>query len=186
VWTVHSLLDNTHIVPAACPRGAIYQLRILEPCVGDGSIVNAVNESRRYYGRPNVDWVTVDIKDHGFRHPNHLECDFLDNRCSLLRPPSRFDLAMTNPPFEFFDRFLAKCRRICDEVIFLERLNWLETVERNDDLRDDYPNVYVLSPRPSFRESGETDSTAYAWFHWPKEPQSNGIIETLPTWYGPK
>jgi len=47
----------------------------------------------------------------------------------------------------------------------LLRLNFLASERRQEWMKTDTPDVYVLPNRPSFRGKG-SDATEYAWFVW--------------------
>lgn len=145
-WCVRALLRTVDL-----PDG-----RWLEPAVGRGAIVKAVNEFR-----PSLDrsWTGVDIESRTWDFTVNLG-DFRD----FILP--RFDVVITNPPFLQSLEFAEKALKVGKVVVMLMRLNWLASVKRNQFLRENPPSVYVLPKRPSFTDDGWTDATDYAWFVW--------------------
>lgn len=167
-WTVHRLLE-------ACPLPGG---RWLEPCVGDGAIVRAVNEVRS-----DVEWITCDIRpeceavldERGVRR--HWVGDFLD---PVAVPIDSVDVVLTNPPFGISRAFATRCLAIAPVVAFLLRLNWLRgTDEHNAWLREHMPAPKVLPQRPSFDGRG-TDATEYAWMVWGMGPPIVAMLADTP------
>lgn len=192
-WCVRRLLE-TH-VGQLLPIGAW-----LEPAVGTGAIVEAVQEA-------GLDWTFVDL------------CDGQDYL--TWAPPHPFDVAITNPPFPLTFEFAQKMRREARHALLLTRLNVLESGTesgRSAWLSADMPDVYVLPNRPSFghklvcaskdckgvmipwdaptpagvecgcagplflavhkRRAGN-DATGYCWLHWHGAPKRDGKISIL-------
>jgi len=143
-WCVHRLLEAVPL-----PAG-----RWLEPCVGDGAIVRAVNACR------GVEWFTNDIR-------SEVAADVHGDFLAPAFPHARaWEVLLTNPPFSLALDFAAKGIDVAGVVVLLLRLNWLRgTDEHNAWLRAHMPSVYVLPQRPSFDGRG-TDATEYAWMVW--------------------
>lgn len=136
----------------------------LEPSAGEGAIIAAVNARR-----PDVKWCAVEvdgsreaaIKSAGANWV--LIGDFLAERPANV---VRYPVCLGNPPFTLAARFVSQALEAADRVIFLLRLNFLESQERIPFFaRVGCPDVYVLPDRPSFTGGG-TDSTAYAWMEF--------------------
>lgn len=132
----------------------------LEPAVGDGAIVRAVNSC------PNIElgrvtWTTLDIRPEA---KAHVIGDFLTHDFGQRR----FSVAITNPPYSLAFDFAKKCMGLANVTVLLLRLNWLEGNEKvgsKDWIRDNMPDVYVLPNRPTFTGGGN-DACAYAWMIW--------------------
>ncbi len=138
-----------------------------EPAVGEGHIIEAVGK--------RTAWATFDIRPvpAPALSDYHEQCDFLQY------DPCRFDVIITNPPFYLAEEFVRKSLQHADHVVMLLRLAFLESRKR-ELFHATYPaDVYVLSRRPSFKENGATDSSAYAWFVW--GPGRGGRWSVLPT-----
>jgi len=150
-WCVHRLLEVVDL------PGGFW----LEPAVGDGAIVRAVNEVR-----DDVCWTKVDIRP---ECDADLISDYTWCNCPSLDGlgPSKgqFDVIITNPPFSQAIDFVQASLVRSPIVAMLLRLNWLGSDKRSAFLRKTYPDVYVLPQRPSFDGRG-TDFTEYAWFVW--------------------
>lgn len=151
---VHRLLEKV-----ALPGG-----RWLEPCVGDGAIVRAVNAVRT-----DVEWGTIDIRPEcesvldEDRVRRHWVGDFLAVSPDDFPP---FDVVLTNPIFALSREMAAHAMRFAPVVAFLLRLNWLRGPDdHNAWIRQHMPSVHVLPQRPSFDGKG-TDATEYSWMVW--------------------
>lgn len=168
-WCVTRLLEAV-----ALPGGAW-----LEPSAGDGAIIRAVNTARS-----DVRWYAAELREECKEPLRALTPmlrigDFLADYVEWAT--FRCDVAILNPPFTHAQAFIKRCKGLADWVCALERLNFLEGEERNEWLRADAPDVYVLPNRPSFTGEG-TDATAYAWFVWtPERGRAEGRMRVLPT-----
>jgi len=131
--------------------------KVLEPCCGTKNIVNRLIKNG--VDRNNI--LTMDIGE-------KFEPDILTDFTKIDLGSARFDVVVTNPPFIFAQEFLDKCLAHSNKVIFLLRLNYLESKSRYQFFMDNSPKcVYVMSERPKFFNN-KTDSIAYAWFVWEK------------------
>lgn len=168
-WCVARLLEAVEL------PGGLW----LEPAVGDGSIVRAVQAVRE-----DVRWTTVDVR------PDveaDLHADFAWCHCPELdaMEPGRgsFDVVLTNPPYGQAAEFVIEARRRAPVVAMLLRLGWLASEERRAYLADATPDVYVLPNRPSFDGCG-TDAADYAWMIWSSRaryrPAEIRILRTTP------
>lgn len=156
-WAVLRYLEDVEL-----PGG-----RWLEPCVGGGAIVHAVNSVR-----DDVEWVTVDIKARPEFPPDHVG-SYLD----LHRDLGRFDVAIFNPPFTKALRFAQYAFEQADHVCMFQRLNWLANTTRAEWLRPNMPGLHILPNRPGhLAESGSTDMQEYTWFTWPRQYDENHIL----------
>lgn len=137
--------------------------RLLEPAVGAGDIVGAVDEWLAAHDCPAGSWATVDL-DAAYRPT------FVGDYVRGAMPPelrgARFDACIGNPPFSDADAFVREALRQCDRVLLLLRLNWLSGGLRSRWLREHTPDtVLVLPNRPDFTGGGG-DATDYAWMGW--------------------
>ena len=159
-WCVDRLLDTGLIA---------IEGEVLEPCVGGGAIVRAVDA---HHAQSPVAWTTMDI-DRSVSADIHG--DFLTT--TLGR---RFDSVVTNPPYKIAQQVVAKSLAIADQVIMLLRINWLASMQRYSFFCTfGTPHVYVLPNRPSFTGNGRTDATEYAWMQWISGPKMAGKIRIL-------
>jgi len=145
-WCVHRLLDRVVL-----PGG-----EWLEPAVGDGAIVRAVDEYRH-----DVRWTTADIRDTGYAD---MIMDFTGED-ALNSEMACMDVIITNPPYNKALDFVITSICLGKIVVMLLRVNWLASQRRQPFLRRHMPDVYVLPNRPSFTGTG-TDATEYGWFVW--------------------
>jgi hypothetical protein len=164
-WCVTSLLegsrDSLNLLQYA---GA----RWVEPAAGEGNIVRAVNQFFEKNGCRLPQWTMVELRP---ECENPLGKLLLPGDEVVIRDfpeeyvsNDRFTVAITNPPFRLARDFIEKARRMADVVIMLLRLNFLGSSWRNQFMRANTPDVYVLPDRPSFRGDGQCDSIEYGWF----------------------
>ncbi len=181
-WVTHRLLD-------ACPWLLPGEWKVNaptwhEPARGTGAIVEAVNSWCR--ARPGVkapSWLTQDIREMPKPAVEEFVCqDFLSPWWPF---PHRVpEVLITNPPFSLAEEFVRRALAVCPGyVVMLLRLAFLETEERNQLLREQPPDIYVLPNRPSFTGKGQ-DSCAYAWMVWPeatRRHREHGEVHILAT-----
>ena len=170
-WCVHRLLEKF------VPTGN----RWLEPAVGGGSIVNAVEDVIK-----PINWTLNDLHSHPINatlHPRpHYNLDFLtdpifDRAWYTMTP---FDVCITNPPYSLAMQFIERSLQIAYQTVMLLRLNFLEGEKRAAFFHANTPSIYVLPNRPSFTGHG-TDACAYAWFVWSKGGVCGSTVEVLNT-----
>ena len=170
-WCVERLLE-------ACvlPGG-----RWLEPAVGGGDIVRAVDAWRSAQEADAVDWTTVDIRpevspslvaDFGW-----WDCPWL----SRVAMPGGFNVCLTNPPYSLAMEYMHAGLHWAQRVALLLRLNWLASHSRSSWLTDHCPDVYVLPNRPSFTGDGGFDACEYAWMIWRRDNSQSGSLRILKT-----
>ena len=198
-WAVRRLLEEIWL-----PTGFW-----IEPCAGNGRIVQAVHEDRP----ESIHFTTVEIRPEckpnlpkGYRYcPVDFLEDFDARKARMLTEGSSyFNVAITNPPFSKSMEMLSKCLVIADYVVMLQRSNWLGGGShngKNEFLRGCMPDVYPLPDRLRFLINGEFprypddfgeerlrgkympgDSIEYSWYVWgPKETRfrEQGIIRNL-------
>lgn len=174
--------------PAWCTRSLIQAIRPtlttkdldgvwLEPCVGDGAIISAVESVL-----PGITWDTIDIRDtrkaldrsSASALVQEFRCgDFLETK-----PRKPYRLIISNPPFLEARAFVEHALRCAHRVIMLLRISWLSSQKRHDLFLKHPPHVRVLPHRPSFTGDGKTDSADYAWMDW--RGSSGGRLSWLP------
>jgi hypothetical protein len=150
----------------------------LEPGSGSGNIIRAVNTHRQ-----DIRWTAVEKY---VLRPERLQAavgpqGVIEHHSFLeWQPFGRYRVAMGNPPYSRAMEFILRSRLAADHVVMLLRLNFLGSEARQDFLQRCPPDIYVLPNRPSFT-GGKTDSTEYAWFHWPPQDRPAGLIQVLNT-----
>lgn len=166
-WVVDRLLDVGPMLPPG---------RWLEPGAGRGAIINAVNCKRN-----DVDWTAVEMQSRFCEDLVETGSRVLNANFLRVRPRrgQEFAVALGNPPYRLAEEFIRHALLFCDEVLFLLRLNFLESNKRQD-FYETYgaPDVFVLPTRPSFDERGN-DSCAYAWMRWQGDRQQAGVVKIL-------
>ena len=148
------------------PRG-----RLLEPCVGDGSIARLLSHL------PQTAVLTNDIDTKVFAD-THLDAS-QELLWSCLHKTTHIDWVITNPPFSKAREILEHSLKYADNVALLLRLSFLEpTFERQDLLASNPPDAMIILPRHSFTGDGKSDSVTCAWMVWGDDIplESHGIF----------
>lgn len=152
----------------------------LEPSVGEGSIVQVVNE---YVD--GVQWNVHDIRD---IRPYMLACEVPEKRVQIgdftenTYADKMFDVAIMNPPFGLTGAFISECLRVAEVVICFQSLNFLGSADRNGWVRRNTPTAYVLPDRVSHSGDGKADSVYPAWYVWERCDSDShaGELHVLP------
>lgn len=165
----------------------IFGRKILEPCVGQGHIVKAVDN---FYRRGGRTFTCLDIVDRGF--PNTIQQDFL-----TWETDEKFEAIITNPPFSLAKEFVEKGMELLDEegqmAMFL-KIQFLEGEKRRE-LFKKYPPkyIYVFEKRMATWNNGQefdfdektgkakkwATTMCHAWFVWEKGSTSEPIVRFL-------
>lgn len=137
----------------------------LEPCVGDGAIVRAMN--------PALPWITNDIVARGGWVPDFLEdARRPESWARFARLGRRIDVVVSNLPFDIaFDIAPLAYDAASIGLVLLLRLSWLEPTEaRGPWLKAHPPTRAIVLPRYDYRGNGKTDSVTSTWLLWAKQP----------------
>jgi len=152
-WCVHRLLEAVDL-----PAGDW-----IEPAVGNGDIVTAVNAVRT-----DVCWTANDI-----RPVPYLDCyqSLLQHDFGRMVSQRSWDVGISNLPFSKALPIVRGMLQLCTHAAVLLPLAWPSAHERFDFLRAHKPDVLALPDRPwDFVRD-------VAWFLWP----SRGLgLEILP------
>lgn len=149
--------------------------RILDPGAGTGIWGRA---ARRLYPYAHIMGYEVRTET---EKPNAY--DVWRHEDFLLSPPfEHSNLVIGNPPYEYAEQFV---RGGLDNLlsggylIFLLRLNFLESQARVKTLYRDYPpqTVIVRASRVSFTGDGQSNATAYAYFIWQKGWKGETVLK---------
>lgn len=142
---------------------------ILEPCCGDGAIVDVLMETL----------------------PNRLRYfDIQNSGQDFLQYNEHHNVLLTNPPFGLANEFILHAKEIIfNKIIMLLPLSYLQGQERWRNLWQDevFPlrSVYVLTRYPlltdTIRDDGKfkTGMMAYAWYVWDKSYEGRPQIKWL-------
>lgn len=153
----------------------------VEPCVGDRSIINAVEFCLKDGFRSR--WKAYEINpakalrdSAGYPHiVEYKTANFL--KLGLDSRDLEVTEVITNPPYNKAQAFVEQCSRLYPNanISMLLRLGFLESEARKGLWEAvGVPDVYVLPNRPSFASSTgalKTDSTVYGWLVW--HPMTN-------------
>lgn len=169
-WCVHRLLEAVEL------PGGVW----LEPCAGEGAILDAVQSVRQ-----DIDWHTIELREDCRKilhekvgDPNNIRIENLLDIDAAAHP--RYPVLITNPPFRLAQEIVERSFALADTCILLLRLNFLASARRATLMRQYPPDVYVLPNRPSFSGGGKTDSVEYAWFVWhPRARRTHGTLQVL-------
>ena len=175
-WCVKRLLEHPTIEIYLLIQSDTYAQQWLEPCIGDGAIVRAVEEFMK--GKDDLDdieWTGCDIRreceaQSGVAgiYGQPFTKDLLEQAGMLgaLGGDEKFDVSISNPPFSVAMDIIENSLAVAHVTIMLLRVNFLGSAERQPWFLKHKPDVYLLPNRPSFKGGGKTDSIEYAWFVW--------------------
>lgn len=171
-WCVTRLLQHVEL------PGAHW----LEPCVGDGAIVRAVNAFRP----DDVGWKCIDIRSEvaaGVRQSlggSARTMGFEANDFLSMDEAGLYQVCLTNPPFALAAPFILRGLEWAHQVVMLLRLNFLGSSNDRRHLFEQagMPDVYVLPERPSFTGEG-TDACEYAWMRWIRGKRQKSEVRIL-------
>lgn len=167
--SVRDLLDIHHFKNTMC----------LEPCVGNGNIVETFLE---YY--PTSYFDKVDIIDRGY--PCEIK-DFLQ-----YNTDKKYDTIITNPPYVLAQEFIEHSLELLNPggqcAMFL-KIQFLEGVKRKKFFKQYPPKyIYVFSKRQApwnngnqFNEKGKkwSSTMCFAWFIWEKDFIGEPVIRWI-------
>ena len=155
---------------------------ILEPCVGGGHIVNAVND----FFVNKRDITCLDLVDRGY--PNTIVQDFL-----TWETDKQFEGIITNTPFSLAQEFIEKGMELLTDdgqmAMFL-KIQFLEGAKRKE-FFEKYPPKYIYVFRnrmATWNNGNEVDpntgkrwatTMCHAWFIWEKGSKTEPIIRWL-------
>lgn len=173
----------------------------LEPAAGDGAIVRAVNEFRaarklspivwtlceiRELVRPDLEALSDDVRILDFTKADEEKIRRLNGRKILVEPGEsmprpKYDATIFNPPFILTMEFLRICWALSDQVAMLQRQNFIGSEDRNEELRANMPDQYMIPDRVDFAGDGQGDAIGHSWWTWgPHEPVARGELILLP------
>lgn len=162
-WMVRSLIRHSPIALVGLPHEPVPDLRIFEPCAGDGAIATELRSA----GYRHIWTNDIDADQNTDQHFDAAETWPVN-----LPPPA---WTISNPPWAMPKngrplpvQILKEAIR-CSEraVTLLLRITFLEpTANRGDWLRDNPPDQVIILPRYSFTGDGKSDSATAAWMTW--------------------
>jgi hypothetical protein len=141
VWAIKRALERIKL------PGGIW----LEPCAGDGRIIQVVRELRG-----DVSWAAVEKRPEALPFLEKLDFDKNSIRDFLTmrrRELPEVDVTFSNPPYNLAQEFIEQALDVSKHVVYLLRLNFLGSEDRAAFLQVNAPDVYVLPNRPSFSTS---------------------------------
>ena len=152
---------------------------ILEPCIGNGNIANAIKD---FYNNKGLNITGVDIVDRGY--PNTIVHDYL-----TWKTDKKFDCIITNPPYSLAKEFVEKSMTLLNDgydedgypngqLIMFLKIQFLEGAKRKE-LFEKYPPkyIYVFRNRMATWNNGKpldpngkrwATTMCHAWFIWHK------------------
>jgi len=137
---------------------------ILDPCAGgDDTHEMSYPKVLKLYGYENIH--TMDIRDSS-------KADIIDNYLFNFEVKNKFDVIITNPPFNIALDIINKALSdIKDDgyVVMILRLNFFGSKSRKEFFQTNMPNYcFVHSKRISFLDNGKADSIEYGHYVWKK------------------
>lgn len=160
---------------------------ILEPCVGNGHIVDVLNE---YF--PSSEFICCDLVDRQCKYPT-IFTDFLAIDTENFKKENKpVDIVITNPPYAFAQEFVEHSLDIVKEngkVAMFLKIQFLEGMKRQEFFKKNpLKYVYVFVSRQSPWRNGSpidekgkrwSSTMCFAWFIWEKGFQGEPIIRWL-------
>lgn len=153
--------------------------KVLDPCAG-GGVINGQDFDMPYpkalkskYNLVDANIITIDIREDS---KADVKCNFLDFDSNELGSIGKFDLIITNPPFDQATEIVEQAVRFLNDkpnsrIVMLQRINWLGSKARQQFWDKHNPEyIFVDNKRPSFGGTRSTDSIEYAHFVFKKEP----------------
>lgn len=178
--------DDFYVTPAWCVSRLLDRWTpadgwLLEPAAGSGAIIAAVNAHL-----VDQTWMAVECRataapECSKAGANPVIADFLTWEPTPQIAGS-VKTVITNPPFALCEEFIRRASDVFPdaELVFLVRLGFLASQGRVQLWKDvGTPDVFVLPDRPSFLESGTTDSADYCWIRIPAEHRDAGEFQVL-------
>ena len=163
---------------------------ILEPCIGNGNIANAIKD---FYNNKGLNITGVDIIDRGYQ--NTIVHDYL-----TWETDKKFDCIITNPPYSLAKEFVEKSMTLLNDgydeygypngqLIMFLKIQFLEGAKRKE-LFEKYPPkyIYVFRNRMATWNNGEpldpngkrwATTMCHAWFIWEKGSKTEPIVRWL-------
>lgn len=163
---------------------------ILEPCIGNGNIVNSI---KQFYRNNHFNITGIDIVDRGY--PNTIVHDYL-----TWETNKKFDCIITNPPYSLAKEFVEKSMTLLNDgydndgysngqLIMFLKIQFLES-EKRKALFEKYPPkyIYVFRNRMATWNNGEpldcngkkwATTMCHAWFVWEKGSTTEPIVRWL-------
>ena len=164
--------------------------RLLEPCVGEGHIIQGLdnylhNNLNGISVNDILDITTLDICDRGC--PNTIVTDFL-----TWDTNDKYDIIISNPPFSLAEEFCRKGLSLLDingQMAMFLKIQFLEGVKRKE-FFEKYPPkyIYVFRNRMATWNNGQpldpngkrwATTMCHAWFVWEKDNKEEPIVRWL-------
>lgn len=148
-------------------REKIQNKIILENSAGLGNISNLLKNFNNVY--------CIDLIDRGAIKLDYVG-DFLKFNKDI-----HFDLAVYNPPFKLLLEFINHTWNFTNRQIIFQRLQFLETKKRFDDIfsKGYLEKVYVYKSRQIVNDKKEDNSVCYCWYVLDKKNKKDAIIKWI-------
>ncbi len=174
-WPVARYLEQSSL-PARCFRPGA---RWLEPHAGKGAIIAAVNSII-----PGIIWTACEIRSEARDDLEKLVGvdnvhigDFHSISKRFIADGIKFDVVITNPAFSLTSMVRDDALMLAAFLAMLVPTSFLGSAERQPKHSVFMPMTQKILPdRPSFTESGETDSRDYCWVEF--TPQCGPVCMT--------
>ena len=140
--------------------------RVLEPCVGDGSLLARLLENR-----PDLVPVVTNDLDATKPATYHLDATRAETWATMTRDNGRPDWIITNPPFSAAFPILQHAVAIARQgVVIMARISFMEPVKSRGPWLAAHPcHKRITLERCSFTENGKSDNVTTEWLVWARE-----------------
>lgn len=173
----HDLYETPAVATRALLRAERIPHHVWEPACGRGAIVNVLRDAGHQV-------VASDLIDYGLpiTPPGYYGRDFLQESAV----PEGCAAIVTNPPYQWAEKFVAHALDLSPLVVMLLRLAFLESERRRKILEGrGLARVHVFRKRlPMMHRAGwegkkANSGMAFAWFVWDRAHTGPTIIQRL-------
>ena len=147
-WCTKAILPFVWLELTRTKREATSPLHVLDPCCGEGAILDIVASSTTPFQRRAVaHGIELDrgrAKTAQEKHRLVKEGDAHTTSWPIV------DIILTNPPYSDAMAFVEYALKECDVVCMLLRMQWLASAGRSAFHKEHPSRLHILSTRPSF------------------------------------
>lgn len=150
-WCTRAILPFVGQELARTKREATSPIHVLDPCCGEGAILDNVASSTTALSVRRQSAIAHGIELDPGRAKKAQEKHRLikDGDAHTTSWPT-VDIILTNPPYNDAMAFVERALKECDVVCMLLRMQWLASAGRSAFHKEHPSRLHILSTRPSF------------------------------------